>query len=359
MLKNDSCKYDFVVKGAYGTGNFGDDALFEVIYSQLPKGSRVAIIARNSGYLNKNYPLVDVFHPNDVIDIECDYYIYGGGTQFYLFPSSNSLLFKIKYHFINPTYLINKLLNRGLRINYTKKIGIGLGLGPFYTENTPKFVRIIRELKAFESLSVRDQKSFDFCLKHQINGVQLNTDLCFIKKLPIIERGEKSAVILRDWIHDDIGRKHFPAIKEYLIQNKDVTDLVLFAHDKEWIDFALEHDIELLKWEPKTDSSNQFIEKISKYKFFISSRFHGVVYGTLLGIPAIAIEIEPKLRIGASLNTGLIWQGSFELSDLYTKVEHLNKHYSEYLSQLNTIRDKKYTEVSELFNTFLRSNSKS
>ncbi|KPV91527.1 Polysaccharide pyruvyl transferase [Pseudoalteromonas sp. P1-30] len=357
MIKSSSYKYDFVIKGAYGTGNFGDDALFDVVFNQLPPNSKVAVIARNASYLKDGYPMLDVYHPNDVASINCSVFIYGGGTQFYLFPTSDSFIFKVKYHLKNPKNLINKILRRGLEISYDKKIGLGLGLGPFYTKNSSKFKKIINDLKSFDELYVRDTKSYDFCKNNKVKNVKINTDLCFLKKLTKLNSSEKSAVILRDWIHDEGGRKHFPAIKEYLIKNKNNTDLVLFANDSEWVNFAKLNNINLVKWEPKVYSSKSFIEKLSQYKFFISSRFHGVVYGTLLGIPAISIEIEPKLMIGASLNTGLIWNDDFNINQLYSLIEELNNDYENHVKNLNVIREKKYMEASDMSKALLNINA--
>ncbi|HGS4803639.1 TPA: polysaccharide pyruvyl transferase family protein [Vibrio parahaemolyticus] len=351
LKKKKEYEFDFVIKGAYGTGNFGDDALFEVIYDKLPKGVEVAVIARDSEYLESNFENVKVFHPNSSVNIKCKYYIFGGGTQFYMFPNTNSLFYKINYHLRNPTYIIKKLLSLNLSVDYDNKIGIGLGLGPFYTRESKKFNRIINELNSFDKLYLRDKKSYDFCVDHNINKIELNTDLCFSKKFKLTSSLDKRkvAVILRDWKHDEFGKKHFKAIRDYLLINRECCDLILFSNDKYWIDFAIEHQLNYLVWDSTKYSSNEFIQKLAEYKLVISSRFHGIVYSTLLNIPAIAIEIEPKLKIGAELNTGLIWNGEFTLDNLEQLIKKLEINYDEYMQFLSEIRNSKYTQSLEMF----------
>jgi hypothetical protein len=81
------------------------------------------------------------------------------------------------------------------------------------------------------------------------------------------------------------------------------------------------------------------------------------VYGTLLGIPAISIEIEPKLMIGASLNTGLIWNDDFNINQLYSLIEELNNDYENHVKNLNVIREKKYMEASDMSKALLNINA--
>jgi hypothetical protein len=131
--------FDYVIKGAYGTGNFGDDALFDVIHRALPKNASIAVIAKNASYLEKTYNNVIVFLPTDNVHIHCDTLLYGGGTQFYSFSKTSSTWHKIKYHLMHPTYIPNKLLNRLLKISFNKKVGLGLGLGPFCDYSSKNF----------------------------------------------------------------------------------------------------------------------------------------------------------------------------------------------------------------------------
>ncbi|MHC4617631.1 MAG: polysaccharide pyruvyl transferase family protein [Planctomycetota bacterium] len=52
-----------------------------------------------------------------------------------------------------------------------------------------------------------------------------------------------------------------------------------------------------MQWDPAQQTLREFIEELVSFDLLISARAHGVIMGTALGIPSIAIEVEPKLRL--------------------------------------------------------------
>jgi exopolysaccharide biosynthesis predicted pyruvyltransferase EpsI len=179
-----------------------------------------------------------------------------------------------------------------------------------------------------------------------VKNVELNTDLCFSKNISIIETiTDNTAVILRDWNHDESGQQHFNTILQYLIENKKNVDLVLFAKDQYWIRKAKQYKLNCIIWDPAIYTINEFIDILASYKIFISSRFHGVIYGTLLNKPVLAIEIEPKLVIGSKLNCGEIWKGDFSLPSLYQSIKSLEDSFDYNVGKILKIKTEKHAQA--------------
>lgn len=353
-----SKSYDYIIKGAYGTGNFGDDALLDVLLEKLPKKSKVAVITKSTNYLERMYPNIDYYTHLDNVKLICNHLILGGGTQYFTFESNSKILNRITYHLKHPKYVIGRLLGWTLKVDAKNKVGLGLGLGPFLDTESKQFKKILENIKDNNYLFVRDNKSFDFCKEYGVTDVSLCTDLCFMREIKTgdeTKSNNKSAIILRDWEHDDYGRQHFKAIKEFMINNKSDYDLVLFANDQHWISFASSNQINYHVWNPEKFSVKDFINKLNEYDSFISSRFHGMVYSTLLNKPSIAIDIEPKLSIGAELNSGLIWKSGDGIKELELLVTELKANYDLYKSIVNKKLDKEKVKSKDI-DFFIKNN---
>jgi hypothetical protein len=86
--------YDVIIRGAYGAYNFGDDALLDVVYSNVVKNfpdSSIAIWGSQISYLKKSYPKATILNKADLPNVNCKHLIFGGGTQFYDFGQKRNI----------------------------------------------------------------------------------------------------------------------------------------------------------------------------------------------------------------------------------------------------------------------------
>jgi polysaccharide pyruvyl transferase WcaK-like protein len=90
-------------------------------------------------------------------------------------------------------------------------------------------------------------------------------------------------------------------------------------------------------WQPNLNHNiSEFIEGLLNYDIIISSRYHGIVFSAVQGIPSIAIEIEPKLKIAAqTLQPGcLLWKQPFDATEL---LSHITTILNDYQARTDAI----------------------
>jgi polysaccharide pyruvyl transferase WcaK-like protein len=322
--------YDVIIRGAYGAYNFGDDALLDVVYSNVVKNfpdSSIAIWGSQISYLKKSYPKATILNKADLPNVNCKHLIFGGGTQFYDFGQKRNIK-SIIFLLFNPNYLFYKLRSilRNKKVNYIdaeNEYYLCCGLGPFKSNSQIKKNALDR-MSNSEFLYLRDMKSVDYCSEAKIES-NLTVDMCFSKSITCqVTKNGKVAVILRDWSFSDSKYtidKIYDEIKS--IANYDV-DIITFGKDPLTKRFASDNNMSLVSWDPELMTIDEFIKTLASYNIIISSRYHGIIYSILLNVPIIALPIENKLTQAAKELEGVV------LADM--SVNNLNY----YIAQLNT-----------------------
>ncbi len=154
------------------------------------------------------------------------------------------------------------------------------------------------------------------------------------------------AMIVRDWTHDKkgISYKHslFQVYEELVANGFDVT-FCLFKgnHEEGWIQFFRSKGLRYIFWDPMQSSLSSFCTDLSIYDLFISARYHGAVFATLLERPVICIDIEPKLALASHEleSSDLLWKSPFDKQQCLDLVRRVNSCYSDYV--FRSIRTKK------------------
>ncbi|MDR2924683.1 MAG: polysaccharide pyruvyl transferase family protein [Azoarcus sp.] len=97
--------------------------------------------------------------------------------------------------------------------------------------------------------------------------------------------------------HSDSFLNSLVVILKRLIEICHVIHALAFCVvvDKLEIDFFEHNRFKVDSWNPDIGSPSSYIERLNKYKFYISARFHGVVLGVLLGCSSIGIELDQKV----------------------------------------------------------------
>ncbi|HIF9256674.1 polysaccharide pyruvyl transferase family protein [Photobacterium damselae] len=349
-----------LVRGAYGSFNFGDDLLLILITSILKDlHCNVDILCSKQKYISK---LIDnQARINDgTLYEEYDLLVYGGGTQFYSFFYEEKNKDKI-ISFIKRTYdlIINPLRIKGAimrRLHNTpyrcnNLMYIGIGVGPFYNEDSKK--EILKKIDNNHLLLVRDQTSKSYLDEFNIKSI-LCPDLCFtpyIKTyLPVpsdINIIKKIAIILRDWEYsEDLSPDRVLDIYSQFVDCGYEISFVLFSKisDRKWFQ-KLNKKVDLHIWDPEQNTINEFINVINGFDLIISSRFHGLVISSILNKPFIGLNIEPKIEIFCKkYNFNNIINPNFNTEEIFDKIEKINNNLFDVLSNIKTVNDIEFSK---------------
>jgi len=348
--------YKLVVRGGYGLGNFGDDALMIEIYNFFIKwGFSNNEIAFNCYYDDYLYNLIPNVNLIDIDDknFSFDNYIYGGGTQFYSF-NNNSFDFSKKIKILLK-YFIKTFKPR----NY-KVFGLGLGLGPFL-DPLKEFDTRTNLIKA-DGLWLRDPKSLDYCKKWKIKNSNTGTDICNIIQFDINKKKDnRIGLILRDW-KDEKSEDYYKSVIElikYFIDNKIEFDPIIFSDRKDllWEKKLVELGIEYLKWNPLDNNPyDSFIKKLNNYSLIITSRFHGAIFSALLDIPFITIAIEPKLKMISELykNGSFSWKAPYDLFQILKQISQIKENHYNFKKSIISIRKQNNSDAIKMFDELLK-----
>ncbi|MBN2392184.1 MAG: polysaccharide pyruvyl transferase family protein [Anaerolineae bacterium] len=345
------------IKGSYGVGNFGDDALMVAAHeiSKRTFDSELHLfIGRNSDYVQNIIPGARIISQESKKARNADLIVFGGGTQFYSFPQTSRqgigrLYSRIARNIRTPAALgkrvFRKMIGASFPASESSVAAIGIGLGPFVENNA--YVRKVRELfTRMEYIAVRDRCSYDLCKQWGLSNVSLRADLCYLPglwKSDVFELSADSAkegiqkigVIPRDWPHTAEGNSYttplFQVVHALKTAGKQV-EFISFAgkSDSRWAGWLQDRNEKLEVWNPEKCTITGFMELLSGYDAFITARYHGAVFASILRKPMVCIEVEQKLRLVSDLlGAGArLWTYPFNTSECLEHISALEDDYS-------------------------------
>lgn len=349
------------VSGAYGATNFGDDLLMCLFEKYLIYNIQNVDINFVGQYI-KDYPkkmLIKSTFGDD--KFEEDWFIYGGGTQFFSFQSHEKrdwikLLVRIC---LDPSIVLKKI-QYYLKNNSRKNIAfIGFGLGPF-NNNLEKIQFVKEKLSSANFVSVRDEISLNYCKEwgiHAYFGADIAYSSYFDYKLPsnLVKNSKKKiGIIVRDWVWDDSGKGYFDPIWNLYKGNTFDYDFqfIVFAPYKDpyWMNKLKNENV--LVWNPDKFSIQDFLDLLSSFDAFISARFHGSIIAAILGKPVISIGIEPKLEnLILDLEQVSLWKKPFLLTDLEYLIHNINWDV-DYKDSLNDLKSRADDSLNVFINSY-------
>ena len=340
--------------GGYGHRNLGDDALMLVSFSILRKctdPNKITVIVRKPA---PDYKYIKRFAPGcDVVGIwpgqavECDRLIYGGGTMYRAFPgirssSSSKAARALAACACRPRRVIHRLLHGSASlsvyplISANHSFALGIGVGPFMN-GRHGITAAQQALSGCKYVSVRDSYSETICRQWGMRNVVRRADPCFcpalwsngfLKRVGPHGRARRVGVVVREWKHTDIGAGYGPtlgrAVNRLRKTGYDVK-YVFFQEEPSWRRVLARSGDDVLAYSPDSTTVEQFVDKLRQFDLIITSRAHGAIFASVLGIPCVCIEIEAKLReICVSLRGGgRIWSPPFEEDALVAAVEEM------------------------------------
>lgn len=350
-----------VVKGGYGHGNFGDDALMVVCYEVLRrvlKPEEIVFVCNSQPYLSKLVGNAQVESNDQLRKRSAPLLVFGGGTQFYSFSltTPSNALIRWSKRLGRAASSPYKYLNRLLRLlvkteRYAHTAALGVGLGPFVEDSQQKAAteKLFRKM---DFVAVRDFASYDTCQSWGICDAVLGADLCFLPDLwrfrPVGKspRGTRRSIgiIVRDWSHTLEGAAYEDAVWDlvsHLRKSDYEVTFISFAplKDKTWTRKLAKEGESVLRWDPMIAGIESFLKEISSFDCLITGRYHGAVFGAILNKPIICIEVEPKLRLVAELlgDGGALWEQPFKVSECLAHLNRLLENYSAVQEALSRV----------------------
>lgn len=321
-----------ILRGYYGFGNFGDDILMLTSYrliKEIFSSDEIVICSESNSdpsyietIIGRSVPVGPIAEHRDA-----DWIIHGGGGVYFDFKSGNLNFFWLNetirfigYSRFRHVYdFFAKLKNTNIK-HSKRRIGLGIGVGS-YTRSSKRFHLDILSLSDFDFLLVRDEESIDHIRSYNFNyPTLLSTDLAFLSKywLPknFTMAPEKNTIgfVLRDWVYDNHAYLQ-TVLRVLLVLKKQNRELKIFSFDKRSDQHFIPEfstNFPITVWDPQHMSIADFLFEMGKCNLIVTSRAHGAIVSTCLGIPTICLDIEPKLKNISKMlkNSSLLVEGS-------------------------------------------------
>jgi polysaccharide pyruvyl transferase WcaK-like protein len=370
-------RFRIVVRGAYGEGNFGDLALAAATAQTLRKSCRpddFAFLLPAESKVGDLLPGARCVHKSLEEDVCCDLLLYGGGTQFFSFPLTcrkpdplRKRLFRRLVGWLRAA----RRLKRPFRIRSARSAAIGIGCGPF-VEGSPQQLAAERVFKGLDFVAVRDLDSAAQCRRWGIPSVCQGADLCYVPGLwrkpggnssqPRVKGKEKIGVIVRDWPHSAEGSAYSEPLLRLVTELRRrglPADYILFWElDKVWQTRLRSAQEQPLIWRADGARGNtieSFLQRLAQFDLFITARYHGAVFGSLLGKPVLCVDLEPKLRGISEIlgDGGSLWKQPFAIPAALRQISEMLETYPAKVEKLRTAVARQSSLASNMEAQFL------
>lgn len=338
-----------LISGYYGFDNFGDDAILQVIVSELKKhlkNPKITVISNNPEKTKKTYS-VDSIYKLNFKDInkkmnECDVFISGGGSLLQDVTSFKSFIYYLGLIALAKFW-------------YQKKtIVFAQGIGPISTAAARILTRNI--LNNIDLLNVRDKESQKYLKKLGVNSV-LAADPVWC-----LEYSKENSILKVEKINIGLQIRQWKTLSIEFINI--IADVVAekFNDEKNCINLISlqdSHDLEItqklkkllldknLKAEIRIFSSyclsiDKTINLIGNLDFLIAMRFHACLAGASFNVPTLALSYDPKVtNLALEAKMPFVNVNSFTKEIFTNKIDELTSNHEQIRYDLKEFSDKK------------------
>lgn len=354
-----------LIKGYYGFGNFGDDILmittYRILREAFPDAEYFIFSNHNEnlrGFSQKkgyNQYVVDLLS-SDVKMIDWTYkgyfdFIIDGGGGVYFGSGKGSAGHQILNRIVryigcgNVAWIdrtLRKLSGRHTHLTFGRRIGFGLGIGP-YTTSSPLTYRHAADLGSYSAMIVRDAnsvaelKNFKFAAP-----VWQFTDIAFLmsrwsESSPTPNASaNKIGIILMDLGPDTVALfDTFFRLASILSREfgKDVCFISFDQnYDKKFIERFSNTPFELITWEPTSGNLQPFLRRIAEQSILITARAHGAILGGQLGSIPLCLGLSRKLRDVSRMFSGLpsLIEKPYDIDEIVSRVTLIDGRRAEF-----------------------------
>ena len=284
-----------VLAGYYGFGNVGDEALLEVLVSnikELNPDIKITILANQPKDVQKRlkteavnrsnlFHIVGAFYGADKV-------IFGGGGLFQDITSFRSLIY----------YLALIVIARVMKV---KVYLIAQGIGPLKRKISKRLVQLI--FKFIQEVSVRDEKSLEILRQLYSKKIVLTYDPALLlssnKEVAINEDIKKVIISIRGF--PDLTRSKKDIIVQVLkklIKEEDIKIVFLPFHGEEDKKACIEI-LNMLDGHGKLEEPQTtplYLLRIMEGTYVvIGMRLHSLIFAAGLGIPFVGLAYDQKV----------------------------------------------------------------
>ncbi len=335
-------EFKYVIKGSYADNNFGDDVLLVAnlrVALSLVEPEDILILGQYPEFVAKQLKIQLLDKNENQVGINARLLVYGGGTQFYSFCNESAgftRLRRLAALLKHPQRIYSGLKRRVLpQVSSVNSVAaLGVGFGPFVPTSRAEQM-FYDEIERLEWIGVRDTESLKLCSRHAKGEIVAGADICFSTELwthfdfdgQFARKLSGVVFIPRDWHHSNAGAMYIEpmfAVAAKIAEKGERVTVVLFSEkDKFCASLALKYGLSVDVWNSDRFGIDEFLGRLADYSVVVTARFHGAVFSSLLKIPTVFIEIEPKLKF-ANIAFGdetKLWSHPFCPSELLRLVE--------------------------------------
>ena len=331
------------LRGYYGAGNFGDDALTLVAHRAVaacaPQADiEIEAVADDYFAALFGYP-VRAVRPG--APGEARTMVLGGGGLFHNFEGGRTSARLLEpllpilgaRAFGRVLAAVDRLRGRTEPRWLAHNVAFGLGLGPFAPGSSNR-ITAAATLAHFAGIAVRDPGSLGMLHEWKLaDRAAQFTDIVFLRRFwrpatpaPAVVPG-RVGVVVRDWKHAPNRNSYLRALPQvFAALGAQGLDARLIAFDERADRGVLRELASLgapLVWDPRAMRFDDFCAELAAHEVIVSVRAHGAIVGACLGVPTVCVAIEPKLHAVAAMLEGsaATWAPPFEAGALLAAID--------------------------------------
>ena len=280
-----------VISGYYGFGNFGDEAILQVLINNLKNiNADITVISRNPTKTFMTHDVKSVFM-FDIFGLirsiaKSDILISGGGSLLQDVTSKRSLFYYLFVIFLSVLFCKRFII-------------FAQGIGPIKS----KFARKItaKLLKKASLITVRDERSKNLLNEWGLEAQTVNDPVWGIKTKSPRPKG-KIGVQLREWKY--MTDEFFINLVKIIAKEFENNEIYIYSlqnkQDKE-ICMRFENYLHIENPKVKTKvlsdlSVNDMINSMRDLEYLVAMRYHAIMIGLKYGIKTLAINYDPKVE---------------------------------------------------------------
>ena len=351
-------RYDVILSGYYGFGNFGDDIILSTILQKIREerpGCETLILSRDPAQTMRT-SRVDSINRYNFFAVRkamktSRAYVNGGGTLLTDVTSTHSLVYYASL------------------IRMAKKLGLSTlvlanGVGPFRREKNKR--RAIRALECTDVITLRDKGSYDFVRENLPDAdAKMTADIIFTYCEPVLRQNNRAKKGVESLGID--GKYFIVSLREFAMCGADFEENVAAACSGMCEKYGLRAVFLPMQYEKDLKISNETakmtgngsiviprsldrterIELISGAEFTLGMRLHSLMVSASLSVPLVALSYDLKIEnfirendLGACLKASEVKRDVLfdSMEECYTHGSE-NPAYSEFIREMRRRSD--------------------